>query len=88
MGLLNETSEEERNRDISVRVSTSQPFYPSLPSYAILYPTGSEIYHFYSPQTRGRNIDKFFFSIFIREQLEDLSKHLKSKFFMTNLLES
>ena len=59
-------------------VLTSQTAIPRLPPCAVLYRTGSEISRICRPRKRGRKIDReFIFSIFVREQHEDLIKQIK-----------
>ena len=67
------TTKQLRNRETSILTPVSH-----LARYCI--PPGSEISHYYMPQMWGRKIDQgFCFSIFIREQNEDLIKQTKKK---------
>ena len=63
-------------RDNGSPVLTSQTAIPRLPPCAVLYQTGSEISRICRPRR------ELIFSIFVREQHEDLIKQIKKNLYM------
>ena len=69
-----------------VLVLTSQAHYPQFPvlrGFVQVYPTENEIIRICPPYTRGRKIDREFFSIFIQEQHEYSIKQIKKSVIYT-----
>ena len=68
----------EKSAKMAVLYWRHSPLSPVSPPCAVLYRTGSEISRICRPQKKGRKIDReFIFSIFTREQHEDLIKQIK-----------
>ena len=72
-----------RNREIARRAFLywrHSPTIPSIPFCAVLYPTGSEIRHFYMSKTRGSKSDKEFFCRFSYENCIKITSSKQRKF--------
>ena len=68
----------EKSAKMAVLYWRHSPLSPVSPPCAVLYRTGSEISRICRPRKRGRKINReFIFSIFVREQHEDLIKQIK-----------